>query len=135
LKKGEQRMIEGYKKLINDLKLHRKRLEAFWVEFNYNNNLFEDAKKPNTRRTVNDKPLNRIVEDIRYYENLINIETDSAERLEKKIKEIDECINESDITVKVGRLRALGMTQEDVAELIERSPRQVQRIEAKISNE
>lgn len=128
-------MIEGYKKLLNDLNMHIKFKEAFTDEYKYNQELFNENMEPGTRKTISHKPIDRVVADLRYYENLIYIEDENIKHLETKIKEIDECINESDITVKVSRLRALGLTQEQVAELVERSPRQVQRIEAKICNE
>jgi hypothetical protein len=124
-------MIEGYKKLINDLNMHKRFKDAFQNEYEYNQRLFH--KHASTSMAI--KSLDRVVDDLRYYENLIYIENENIIRLEAKIKAIDECINQSDVTVKVAQLRALGMTQESVAELVGIGDRHVRRIEAKLREE
>jgi DNA-directed RNA polymerase specialized sigma subunit len=125
-------MIEGYKKLINDLKLHRKFLETYTAELGYNKELFNEAQRPNTRITINSKPIDSVIDDINYYGHLVDIEANNVDRLQAQIKAIDEIIDLSDITIKVGRLRALGMTQDAIAEEMNISDRHVRRIEKQL---
>lgn len=125
-------MIEGYKKLLNDLEMHKRFKTAFTSEYEYNQGLLNKNTEMNTKSTLSNKPIDRILEDLKYYGNLVYIENENIVRLEGQIKAIDECINQSDVTIKVARLRALGMSQEAVAELVDRCPRQVQRIEKEL---
>ncbi|MCM8710527.1 helix-turn-helix domain-containing protein [Clostridium sp. SYSU_GA19001] len=127
-------MFAWYKKLLNDLEMHKRFKEAALVEYDYNKQLFDKHKKINNRDTISNKPLDRILEELKHYENMIYIEEENIKNLEEKIKLIDECIEQADITVKVAQLRAMGLTQEQVGELIDISDRHVRRIEAKFKN-
>lgn len=126
-------MLEGYKELLNSIELHKTQLEVAKDEFAYNKRLFDNNKYfSSSRAGTTQKDISRVVEDLRRWENIIYIEEERLKYLEEKKAAIDECINQSDITVKVAQLRALGLTQEQVAELIDRTDRQVRNIEKKL---
>lgn len=72
----------------------------------------------------------RLVEEAARLENMIFLQDSLIENYRQAKKEVDECLfNIKDITVKVKTLRDMGLTQEEVAELVDRSDRQIRRIE------
>ena len=126
-------MVEGYKELLNSINLHKHYKEVAESEYKYNQTLYhKHFSLADKRAIVTLKPLDRVVEDLNKYESMIYLEDENIKYLEEQKKAIDECINQSDITVKVAQLRAMGLTQEQVSELVDRTPRQVQNIEKKI---
>lgn len=136
-------MIEGYKQLLNAIELHKNLKEAAENEYSYNYKiLYGNAPKELSGMQYSDMPKGnrnmkqtlRVIEDLQRWQHQYYLEDEQIKVLEAHKKAIDECIDKSDITIKVAQLRALGLTQMQVAELVERSPRQVQRIESKISN-
>lgn len=126
-------MLEGYKELLNSIELHKNLLKVAKNEFAYNKRLFDNNKYfSSSRADTTQKDISRIVEDLQKWKNIVYIEEERLKYLEEKKETIDECIEQSDITVKVAQLRALGLTQEQVAELIDRTDRQVRNIEKKL---
>lgn len=126
-------MLEGYQELLNSIELHKNLLEVAKNEFAYNKRLFDSNKYfSSSRADTTQKDISRILEDLKRWEIIIYLEEERIKYLEDRKAEIDECINKADITVKVAQLRALGLTQEQVAELIDRTDRQVRNIEKKL---
>jgi mevalonate kinase len=134
-------MIEGYKQLLNSIELHRHLRDSAEIQYNYNLNIMNsNAPRELSGMQYSDMPkgsknykdIAYIVADLQKYKHMYEIEDNILKQLEEHKKVIDECINQSDITVKVAQLRAMGLTQEQVGELINISDRHVRRIEAKL---
>jgi hypothetical protein len=137
-------MIEGYKELLNSIELHKNLYDVADMNYQYYDRIFYSGTPRGIssinydgmpKGSRNYKDIADTIAEMQRWLHMRDIEEDIIKRLETHKKAIDECINKSDITVKVAQLRALGLTQMQVAELVERSPRQVQRIEKKVSNE
>ena len=71
----------------------------------------------------------KLLEEVYRLESMLYLQNCNLERYYKIKKEIDYCSNEvTDITVKVSLLRQLGMKQSSIAEMIDKSDRQIRRI-------
>ena len=74
----------------------------------------------------------KLLEELHRLESMLYLQECNLERYYKIKKEIDYCSNEvTDITVKVSLLRQLGMTQEDVSELVNKCVKTIQRYDKK----
>ena len=74
----------------------------------------------------------KLNEELERLENLLDLQIKNLERYCIIKKELDECANKiTDVTVKVSMLRKLGMSQEKVAELVERHVNTIQRMDKK----
>ena len=70
----------------------------------------------------------RLLNEIHRLESMIVLEDSKLERYYKIKKELDTCANEvTNVNVKVSMLRRLGMTQEQVSELVSKSVKTIQR--------
>ena len=70
----------------------------------------------------------KLLEEVHRLESMLYLQECNLERYYRIKKEIDYCSNEvTDITVKVSLLRQLGMTQEDVSELVNKCVKTIQR--------
>lgn len=113
-----------YKELLNEIELHKNYLEVAELNYEYYNKIFTS--------NVHMDLYNNIMKMQKW---LIERETEESilRELNYRKDEIDKCINNTnDIMVKVSQLRDMGLTQEQVGELVDRSPRQIQNIEAKL---
>jgi len=80
-----------------------------------------------TFESVGTTKLNKELERL---EDLLTLQNKNLERYYTIKKELDDCANKvTNVTVKVSMLRKLGMSQEKVAELVERNVRTVRRME------
>lgn len=74
----------------------------------------------------------KLTDEARQLENIILLQDANLERYYKMRDEYDNIVNNTtDAFVKVKTLRELGMTQEEVAEAVEKSTRTIQRMEKK----
>ena len=72
----------------------------------------------------------RLLEEVHRLESMVYLQECNLERYYNIKKVMDECANQvTDVTVKVSMLRNLGMSQERVAELVERHVNTIQRME------
>ena len=70
----------------------------------------------------------KLLEEVHRLESMLYLQECNLERYYKIKKEIDHCANEvTDVTVKVSLLRKLGMSQENVSELVSKSVKTIQR--------
>lgn len=135
-------MIETYKELLAEIELHKNLLESAIENRSYYQRIIKCSAPKDIgsidysgfpKGSKNQMDFGVAVSKIAKYNSMIQVEQEILNKLERNKKAIDEAIDCMDITVKVSRLRAMGLTQEQVAELVDRSTRQVQRIEAKLN--
>jgi hypothetical protein len=135
--------INTYKDLCTEIEMHEHLLDISEKNYKYYNDILNNRNPneisaicnedmPNGARI--DMDLVQAIDRAHRWSSAIDIENDNLKFLQEKKSKIDECMNNLDITIKVSTLRSLGMTQEEVAEIVNRSPRQVQNIEYKIRN-
>lgn len=134
-------MIEAYKELLSEIKIHENLRDAAETNIKYYKRIANSSAPTGIsgigyddmpKGSKNQMSFGDCAMRFYYWVGQHEMEKNIIEELEGRKQEIDEAINCLDITVKVAKLRAMGLTQEQVAELVDRSPRQVQRIEAKI---
>jgi hypothetical protein len=134
-------MIKGYKELLAEIEIHSNLLEAHRTSYQYYT-MIADSWSPSEvgamsydgmpKGSSNDLDPAVVFTRAIHYSGRMKEEKEILNQLMTNKQLIDKAINETDIKVKVGMLRAMGLTQEQVAELIERSTRQVQNIERNI---
>ena len=80
-----------------------------------------------TSESIGTTKLNK---ELSHLEGLLKLQNTNLEHYYIIKSELDECANKvTNVTVKVSMLRKLGMTQERVAELVERNTRTIQRMD------
>lgn len=136
-------MIDGYKELIAEIDIHTYLKESAEESLKYYQKVAE-RWTPRELGAMNYNGMPKgssldldpgiVFTKAIIYANKVKEEEEMLGKLQTKKALIDKAINETNINVKVGMLRAMGLTQEQVAELIDRSTRQVQNIEKSIKN-
>jgi hypothetical protein len=134
-------MINGYKELIAEIDIHTYLKESAEESFKYYKRI-ADSWKPKDMGAMSYSGMPKgssmdldpgiVFTRSIIYATRVKEEEEILDKLQTKKALIDKAINETNITVKVGILRAMGMTQEQVAELIGYSDRQVRNIEKKM---
>lgn len=133
-----------YKKLLNEIDSHQGIYDAAEISYNYYCKLYNNGAPKEIsaisydgmpKGTRNDMDIKSIIENMTYWDNIMFLEKSIIDKLNEKIKIIDGCINDMDIEVKVSQLRSLGLTQEQVAELVDRSTSTIKRIDKKNKND
>jgi DNA-binding transcriptional regulator YiaG len=137
--------MNGYKELIDEIELHKNLMESHEISFNYwNDKIIGWKPKELTAQQYSDMPhgskdlpdASRVMCKAIMFKTLMEEEKKLLKDLTTKKNIIDNCIeNISDITIKVRQLRAIGLTQEKVAEIIGIGDRHVRRIENKIRSQ
>lgn len=85
-----------------------------------------------SREKLGYEQLKEIIKQASQLNSMLVLQDSSLEYYYKIKKDTDDCINQvCDVTIKVSMLRDKGFTQEEVAELVERSPRTIQRLDKK----
>jgi DNA-directed RNA polymerase specialized sigma24 family protein len=130
-----------YKEILDEIELHENLLDCAEISYKYYNDILNNRNPkeisgicydamPKGARI--DMDLVQAIDRAHKWASMIDIESEIIKNLENKKMQIDECINNiSDIREKVIRLRSMGLTQEQVAELVDRSDRQIRNIEKK----
>lgn len=82
-----------------------------------------------THESIGTTKLNK---ELKRLEGMLSLENKNLTRYYNIRSELDDCFNKvTDVTVKVSILRKLGMSQEKVAELVEKGIRTIQRMDKK----
>lgn len=133
-----------YKKLINEINYHKNIYDAAETCYKYYKKLIDKSGPKDIsaisydglpKGTRNDMDFKKVVEEVSKWENIMFLEKCTIDQLEEKKVKIDNCISNMNIEVKVSQLRALGLTQEQVAELVDRSTSTIKRIDKKNKND
>jgi hypothetical protein len=134
-------MIDGYKELIAEIGIHTYLKESAEESLKYYQKVAE-RWTPKELGAMNYSGMPKgssldldpgiVFTKAIIYANKVKEEEEMLDKLKTKKALIDKAINETNINVKVGMLRAMGLTQEQVGELIGYSDRQVRNIEKKI---
>lgn len=115
-------VLNMYKELTNEIWLHTNFYETAEISFEYWNKEMQ----------IHHPDLISTMEKCQRFSLMMQQEQDIIDALTAKKDKIDDAINNiKSINVKVMALRDMGLTQEQVGELIDRSDRQVRRIERK----
>ena len=131
-----------YKAILDEIEMHENLLDCAEISYKYYNNILNNRNPKEISSicyegmpigTRTDMDLVQAIDSAHKWASMIDIENEIIKNLEDKKIQIDECINNiSDIKEKVIRLRAMGLTQEQVAELVDRTDRQIRNIERKV---
>lgn len=136
--------MNTYKEILQEIEIHENLLDAAEDSYKYYNDILNNRNPHEVSAVCNDDmpsgsrtdmDLIQAIDRAHRWSSMIDIENDIIKKLEERKVKIDECVNSlENITVKVKILRAMGLTQEEVGELVGRTDRQVRRIENKMSS-
>lgn len=135
--------LNTYKEILKEIELHEHLLDSAEINYKYYNDILNNRNPLDIKAICysddikGSKPDMDLVQAIDYahkWSSMVDIENNIIKTLEKQKIKIDECVNSlEDATVKVSMLRAMGLTQEQVGELVGISDRHVRRLENKMS--
>ena len=84
------------------------------------------------RDTTESVGTTKLNEELERLENLLKLQNKNLERYYIIKSELDECANKvTNVTIKVSMLRKLGLSQDEVSEIVEKSIRTIQRMDKK----
>lgn len=131
----------GYKELVNEIELHKNLYESHEISFNYWNDKIA-AWKPGELKAQQYSDMPHGSKDLPdtmtvmcktiAFKNAMDAEKSVLDKLIDKKKIIDYYIDSiDDVTVKIKKLRGIGLTQAQVADIVHVSDRHVRRLEKK----
>jgi len=138
-------MIEGntYKDLCIEIEMHEDLLDIAEKSYKYYSDTLNNRNPGEISAICNndmpsggrvDMDLVQAIDRAHKWSSAIDIENDNLKYLQEKKVKIDQCMDNLDISIKIKALRSLGMTQEEVGDIVGRSTRQIQNIERKSKN-
>lgn len=131
-----------YKEILNAIEYHKNLYDIADTSVEYYDEILHgNAPKDISGQSIDGMPhgsknfasVADTIDELQKWLHMRELEESTMKRLEGQKRVIDTCINSmDDITVKVQQLRAMGLTQEQVGEVLNRTDRQIRNIEKKL---